>query len=333
MKPIVSAQGWALDIAVELDRHLIGFAGHFLRASDERRQVLAAYFSVHLLVAEALESSAMAGHAQLLLGADHQDVLAAAYGAVPAGMRRALARAGGQPHDPKFYCYLHNLLSCPPHSKVASTLGQIEKIDFTRLRVLKRLPASLACAQVVSLMPNVDYVTSALSLIDLLVSAGVDRDALADALMKIENRTQLNAFWQRWSLKTNFPSHPVPASQSYRPVQDGEGLKASARRFRNCSERYLAAVLDGKCAFAEFEHLGQLVVVHLRNRQGKWMLDDVYGRQNRSVGAVTRSKATEYLASHGVLENAERQKASIGWEALRDLTSGIGFYDEDDEDV
>lgn len=332
MKPITPVQGWTLDIAVELDRHWMGFVGYFLRASDERRQVIAAYFAMRMHQVEVSESSAMTEHAQLLLKADHQRILAEAFGEVPAGLRQALARAGGQPHEHRFYSYLHDLLTYPPHQKTASTLAQIGKIDLERLRVLKRLPEDLASARLAVMIRDVDYVTSALSLINLLVSANIDRDALTEALLKVESRTHLSAFWRRWSLKTDFPIHPVPASPSYRPIQDGAGLKASARAFRNCSERYLASVLEGKSAFAEFEHTDQQVVVHLVNRRGEWMFGGAYGRQNRNVSLTVQSEVLEYLARHGVLERCDRQKASARWDALRDLTSRVGFYDEDDEE-
>ncbi|GAA0677852.1 hypothetical protein FHT00_003606 [Sphingomonas insulae] len=332
MKSIVSVQGWTLDIAVELDRHSMGFAGYFFRASDERRQVIAAYFAMRMPQVDVMESSAMTEHAQLLLKADHQHILIEAFGKVPVGLRPALARAGGQPHEPRFYRYLHDLLTNPPHQMLASALGQIGKIDLTRLRVLKRLPEDLAYGRLAVIMRDVDYVTSALSLIDLLVSANVDRDALTGALVKVESRSQLSAFWRRWALKTTFPSHPVPPSSFYAPIQDGHALKASALRFRNCSERYLAAVLEGKAAFAEFEHVDQHVVVHLLNRRGEWMFESAYGRQNRNVSAAVRSEVLEYLASHGVFERCDRQKAPGRWEALRDLTSRVGFYDEDDEE-
>jgi hypothetical protein len=117
MKEIASAQGWALD------------------------------FAMRLLPADVLESSAMNEHAKLLLEANHQRILAEAFGAVPAGLRQALARAGGQPHEHRFYRYLHDLLTYPPHQKIASTLGQIDKIDLMRLRVLKRLPEDLTSAR------------------------------------------------------------------------------------------------------------------------------------------------------------------------------------------
>lgn len=331
MKPIAPVQGWTLDIAVELDRHSTGFAGYFLRASGERRQVIAAYFAMRMLQVDVSESSSMTEHAQLLLKADHRRILAEAFGAVPAGLRQALARAGGQPHEHRFYPYLHDLLTYPPHQKIGSTLGQMGKIDLTRLRVLKRLPEDLASARLAVMFRDVDYVRSALSLIDLLANAGVNRGALTDALVKVESRAQLTSFWRRWALKTTFPRHPVPASAFYDPIQDGVALKASARRFQNCSERYLAAVLEGRAAFAEFEHEGERVVIHLQHFQGKWVVDDVYARQNRTVDTPIRSAAIKHLASFGFFEKTCRTDSANSWDTLRDFTSGFAFYDDDDD--
>jgi hypothetical protein len=156
---------------------------------------------------------------------------------------------------------------------------------------------------------------------------------LTDALVKVESRAQLKSFWRRWSLKTTFPHHPVPTSAFYGPIKDGLALKASALRFRNCSERYLAAVLEGKAAFAEFEHEGERVVIHLQHFQGEWVVDDVYARQNRTVDPRVQSAAIQHLASFGIYEKTCRTKRSNRWDALRDLTSGFAFYDDDDDET
>jgi hypothetical protein len=87
---IAPLTGWALDSVAELDRHAPGFAGSYLRASDERRQVIAAYLAVAPIPFDDGHRARLS--ADFLGGADHRAILRAGFGSVPVGLRGALAR-------------------------------------------------------------------------------------------------------------------------------------------------------------------------------------------------------------------------------------------------
>lgn len=98
---IAPLTGWALDSVAELDRHAPGFAGAYLRSSDERRQVIAAYLAVAPIPFDDGHRARLS--ADFLGGADHRAILRAGFGSVPVGLRGALARSGPQPFDRRYY--------------------------------------------------------------------------------------------------------------------------------------------------------------------------------------------------------------------------------------
>lgn len=100
---------WAFDQIIEIDRHT-PFCGAFFRASDERRQVIAAY-----LAEKPPREDEMNEVGNFLLEADHRAILERAYGEYIEGSRGALRRAGEAVHEEPFYALLRQLLWEPPH--------------------------------------------------------------------------------------------------------------------------------------------------------------------------------------------------------------------------
>ena len=98
---------WAFDHIVEIDRHT-PFCGAFFRASDERRQIIAAYLS-----AKPPTSDEMGDVGRFLLEADHRAILERAYGSYIKGHRGALRRVGDVVAEVRVYTLLHQLLADP----------------------------------------------------------------------------------------------------------------------------------------------------------------------------------------------------------------------------
>ncbi len=94
MQNIKPIGGWSLDYIVALDLHRPGTAGDFLRASDERRQVIAALLSTKPIPSDPLEAADLAAFTSK---GGHREMLTAACETLPAGLRGALARSG--PHS------------------------------------------------------------------------------------------------------------------------------------------------------------------------------------------------------------------------------------------
>ncbi|CAM3365268.1 hypothetical protein [Sphingomonas zeae] len=320
---IAPLTGWALDSVAELDRHAPGFAGSYLRASDERRQVIAAYLAVAPIPFDDGHRARLS--ADFLGGADHRAILRAGFGSVPVGLRGALARSGPQPLDRRYYERLFRLLMRPPHREIVRTINQLPQLDHQRLRIAQRLPAQVCCANVVSVITSIKEAHDVAALIGLLIANGADADGLFAAIRKVETARALAGVWQRWSRQMTFGVHPVPASETYLPIVGANDLRRLGLRFNNCAERYIVGCLNGFDAFAEFKANNKALVVHLRRKREHWMIEGMFGKHNACPPPALRAEAIKYLAQHGVGEKPPRESPSGEWEVLNRLAHPFRF--------
>lgn len=320
--------GWALDTVVELDCHLAGFAGSYLRSSDERRQVVAAYMAVKLIGGGAAATRDIAG---FLTRADHRTILQSAFGDVPRGLRGALRRSGSQPHEIGFYAALNELLSSPPHAGIGRSIAVLTEINPLKLSVARKLPAEVCVANVIDAVKSVKAADDTAKVIELLIANGVDRAALIGAVRSVGSSRGLSELWRRWTRRTVFDRHPVPASPDYAPVRNAGELRRLARRYRNCAEHYIPSVLDGFDHFAQFDSGGQACVVHVKRRGGVWYLEDLFGKHNARPHPALRAAATAYLREHGVSPWPSTKAETGEWAVLHRLSSS-GRYDFEEDD-
>lgn len=321
MTDIEPVTGWSLSYIVELDTHRSGTAGAFLRASAERRQVIAAFLASKPLPSCAREAAALA---EFISTATHRDILSEAFPTVPYGLRGALARSGPQPHPPSFYRLLYRLLTSP--TDTAGVINQLEELNPRRLMIAQRLPFDIRLPNVVQLIANPRQAADVVKLVDLFSSNGIDRASLAEALRRVSTRKQMMHLWDRWSQKLLFPPHPVPPSQHYTPISSGAELRRIALKYRNCARHYLVEVMETDAAFAEFGCAGGEAVVHLKRRKHNWTLNGLFGKRNEAVPPVVRTPVTNYLQEHGV-QTSNAEDAESEWAVLGRLSGRHMFVD------
>lgn len=313
---IVPLQGWALDRIVQFDEACPGFAGTYLRASPERRQVIAAFMSVARVGSDKEREAAA-----MLASADHRTILGHAFPAVPSGLRRALAKSGAQPHDPTYYRDLHNaLFSGRRH--VQAAIMQSPKLTPDRLAIITALPADLCDARIVC---RIEARADAhdLSLVTgLLAERGIDRAEFVHALRR--STAPLKKVVQRWALQLAFPPHPIPPTEEYQPIRDGAELRKVALAYQNCSRRYINASITGENAFGEFiDSDGRKALICLQMHEGIWTLDGVYVRRNRQVATDLDKRARAFAAQHGILERNYNTRVDDPISALKRLTRSV----------
>lgn len=320
----IRSMSWALARITELDVIAPGLAGSFLRASDERRQVLAAFLAV-----EGDRRPPDQEVAQILKRSRHDALLHLAYGDIPIGFRSALGRAGRSIHPKRFYRYLFLVLSTRGEHRSHDVVQQLPTLEPSRLRVLRALPERLRAARLVALHRDVTHARETAELYRLLTDIGADGEALAKALREVDTARQLSECWRRWSWRVRFPEPPVPASPTYAPVTEAAELKRLALRFRNCGRRYLADVLEGRHAFAIFCSDAGEAVIHLRRREERWWLKDAIGRRNLPISSALRREVEAHLAHHGV-ERLPPHKPERGpWDVLREVSNRWEYEDEE----
>ena len=321
MEQIAPVSGWSLDYIVELDHHRPGTAGAFLRASAERRQVVAALLSTTPLPGCA---AAMADLAYFVSSATHRELLGEAFKAVPVGFRGALARSGPQPHPRTFYRLLHKLLSAPEHAAVAGVIKHTDQLDPQRLLIAERLPGDICTPSLVALMPHPRHASDVGKLMSLLSENGVDRRALAEAVRRVTTRDQLSQLWDRWAEKLKFPPHPILASEEHVPITTGEELRRVALRYRNCVRHYITQIMQRESAFSEYRYAGRSAVIHLRLRQRGWTLEGIFGHRNERVSTPMLAAAEQFFGERGVWTG--RRPGDDGeWAVLGRLSERLMF--------
>jgi len=309
---IAPISGWVLDrIANDLDRARAGFAGFYLRASDERRQVVAAFLSVSPLN-EATEKES----ASLLMEAGHHAILHIAFGTVPTGFRAALGRSGAQAHAATYYRDLFKMLSDgQPH--IITAIQRLPALTPERLLVMGELPTDLCDARIVYRIKDAGHASDLILAADLLEKRGVSRHAVVEALCQSVN---LNETIKRWSFRMPFPKGPIPACSGYRPITNGVELRKIALKYRNCVRGYLSAAMAGDHAFGEFTANGHDVLISYDRAGGLWIADGVHGRSNLAVHAELSKEAFAFAGRHGIPDRRSSNRTDKAVEALRRLS-------------
>lgn len=311
MDSIEPLSGWLLDRVVVLDEAKPGFAGSMLRASAERRQVVAAYVAT---VEPANDLAEEAAH--FLMECRHHSILQLAFEHVPVGFRAALARCGAGVHDRDFYIRLWALLARGPQH-VITTIRHTAKLNAERLAIITSLPIDLCDHRISAKIKDKAQADDIVLAVDLLARRGLDRAAIVEALCQ---STKLADTIKRWSLRIPFPRGPISASEHYRPVNNGVELAATAKRYRNCSRRYFTSLLEGDHAFGEFNHQGRDCLISFDRSNGYWLVEGAYAFRNSEVQTELSDAAYAFAARHGVLTRRATDRGDKPMEALRRLS-------------
>lgn len=319
---------WSIDLALEIDRAVPGFCGAFLRASDERRQVIAAY-----LAAKSSSQEQLVEAADLLLTANHRSILTAAFGQSIPGMRVALRRAGSVTHERRFYLLLRRLLARPRHRQIRPAIERLSSLNTRKLRVLHLLPQSICHAKVVDCIRNVRQALDISIAFRLLVSRGVDEDELASAISRVRDEYGFIKVFETQLLKCRSVQHPIPADEHYRPICSARELREIARKYRNCAGSHIVDLLEepSRHAFAEVTRGAEGAVVHLVREGTEWRLEELAGPQNGTVGSAMKQCAVRHLREHGV-NVISVGRPSSKWSAVRRITEWHDWDDDDDAD-
>lgn len=328
MKQVAPLRGWLLNRAAEIDEQCPGFLGSLIRGSLERRQVTAAYLSLHAPRTRFQSDRALG---EFLTTASHDVVLQAAFGSSPVGLRGALGRSGGRPHPRKFYRYLHALLLSSARPETRRMILTLEQVNPGYLRIARALPTDLRFASLVETLEDIDDARALAILVELLAGSGLERAELRRALRSVSSREGIHRFVVSWAFRTALPPHPVPGSDHYHPVAHASELRRLALKHRNCARSHLANVLEEKAAFALFRMRDKEAVVHLVNDDRGWHLDQVYGTANSRPESELAIQAMAHLARHGVVLRRSRQRPPSPWDPLRRLSGFENFQAEPDE--
>jgi hypothetical protein len=320
MDVIEPLSGWLLSRIVQMDAASpkSGFAGFMLRASIERRQVVAAF-----LAATEPTNHANEEVVYILMEGRHSAILRLAYGYVTAGFRSALARCGAQTHERAFYPRLWELLNSGSQHIVIA-IQRAPELDPDRLSIITSLPVDLCDSRINTKINDKAQAADIVLAVDLLERRGLDR---ADIIEALRRSTKLTDTIKRWSLRMPFPAGPIRACDGYRPITNGLDLAATARRYRNCSRRYFTSLLSAEHAFGEFRHDEQEVLISYDRSQGYWLVEGVYGYRNENLPASVSDAAYAFAARNGVMTRRMTDRSDNAMQALRRLSRYYADWD------
>lgn len=117
--------------------------------------------------------------------AGHADILSAAFGTVPSGLRTCLARGGDRQHSRRHYQYLAALLAHPERDSIRTIVRRLDPVTPEKLPIVRALPHPLRDARLVSTLRSVDDARDLARFFRLLVGAGVQEVALKQSLSMI----------------------------------------------------------------------------------------------------------------------------------------------------
>lgn len=318
MESIEPISGWMLNSIVALDKVRSGFAGHMLRSSIERRQVVAAFLAAAGSTEDVDEETI-----HILMEGRHGAILRMAYEYVPAGFRTALAKCGAQPHDREFYSRLWSILKGGPCHAITA-VQSAPTLDPDRLSIITSLPDDLCDRRISTKIKDKAQANDIVLAVDLLERRGLDRAEIVEALRR---STKLSDTIKRWSLRMPFPRGPIRACDGYRPIVDGLDLAATAKRYRNCSRRYFTSLLSADHAFGEFQHDEMAVLISFDRSQGYWLVEGIYAHRNGGVPPVVSEAAYAFAAKHGVMTRRMVDRSDNAMEALRRLSRYYADWD------
>ncbi|WP_170003239.1 hypothetical protein [Pseudopontixanthobacter vadosimaris] len=290
---ITETRNWAIKQISQLDLLCPGIAGHFLRSSHERTQVLSAYLAFR----ETADLNA--DETYELLHATHDRILSLALSEVPQGFRSALSRATKRSHPRAFYHQLHAILSSaePTERRAFSYLTDLDLDLLSRWTVT---PPAMRRWDFVGIFDDVEEIEEFFSAIEVLSSSGICKTVVTERFSSIQSRKALAQAFNDLLSQINFRGFPIAGNVFISPVRSVAELKRLARIFRNCSASYTYEVLDGSSLFYIINELEPRGMVRLEKEQGSWVIADMVGRSNQPLPETIVADVARYFEAAGV---------------------------------
>lgn len=309
---------WAMDAILRLDESQTGFLRFLHCASGLRRQGVflaltrldvgdVCKFAWSLTRSggrpELKALSPYAVVASALMKMRVREILSFVFGAVPHGLLSALSRCGYDPLEEDSYSLLYAICDDPKNEARRLLLRHVQSIDDKTLHVVWRLPKALLSKEVLGQITRpeqIEQYSSALRLIQGLHPSITEKD-LATSLSQMSGMNGLARWMTRWVERADHlpTSLPYSGGDVLRPLISAADMKDAARRYRNCLRRRIGDVALGRAIY--YEHIDGAVAELRGLSGGQWLLEGIYGPQNRCpAGKVIYSIRTT-LEAAGVL--------------------------------
>ncbi len=268
--------GWATGRVIAALQYEPGLLADLIFLSRTRMHLIA------LALAHA-ESDAPAELRQILFHGSAGDILDAAIGRRPVGLKRVIQCLPGNVLEAESYRRLVQLLDDPAASKL---LYQTSMIDDPAIKMFDDIPAVLRSV-VLPMQAQLFGIYSLGDGLRYLVRRGAapSFDALLAEFADVRQPEQLVA-----KIKSIVEALPLPDALPTvqvglaRRIDHATDLRKLAKRWKNCLESYIWRVDEGGCAIYLWEHAGiQAVCAVTRCSRLGWFLNEVNGPRNAEI--------------------------------------------------
>ncbi|MFZ1743674.1 MAG: hypothetical protein WAT93_12520 [Pontixanthobacter sp.] len=305
---IDESRNWAINTIAEMDIRHAGLAGHFLRSSHERKQVITAYLA-HVCI-EAISDQSITA----LSYATHDEILRLALGNVPSGLRGALSRSLPKSHPKTYYRLLVAILRAVSESE-RQALSHQQNLDLDFLERWSLVPSELREPSFLSIFKDTTELEELLFAVEVLEKAGLCRATIISRISNVSSVKNLSVAVRALLAMLEFPKPPLSGNATICAVSNVAELNTFARKLRNCSASLIFDVLDGRAYFYVIHPESPEAMVHLEFEDGKWIINDIVGKVNRPVSREVGQTVFDYFESQGVHRSVSCRPSS--WDAVR----------------
>lgn len=306
--------GWALDALLQIDFAKPGLLRFLHTASDLRRQAVFLVLarldwdrldgcSPWALKACSLEGDPTGALATALASVRVRDLIGNVFGATPTGLIGALSRCGSDPLEEFNYTLLHDIFDDPKNKPRRALLRHAPKIDDDLVDVVWRLPKALLRPEVLNHIKSSDDIAQYASALNVLrrLHPKISDEDFALSLSQMSPGSSLAHWIRRWIERALHlpPALPFAGDKEMRPLLSASDMKEVARRYQNCLRRRIGDVALGRAAY--YEHIDGAIAELRGLSKGNWVLEGIYGPQNRHALPGTVRAIRWKLEGAGVL--------------------------------
>ena len=289
---------WILDVLGELDVRAPGLAGHFLRSSHERQQVISA-----CIACRSHEPSK--ADLDILQHRSHDEMLSHFVSRPTTGFRPALRQSTQAYHPRVYYRMLAHLLRRHSPSE-RKRFSHLRDLDLGMLMRWRSAPISLRTPTVLSLFHDREDVRHFVEARRILIENGIDAERIDDDLRGLNNRRSLPKLIEKWTSDLRLSPSPY-CSDVLVPVQTVGELRGLGRYLRSCSASFSFNSLAERSAFLRTIDRDETIgMVHLELEGGEWLICEIVGKANRSHGRTVMESVYNELKGAGFIVCRER---------------------------
>jgi hypothetical protein len=231
-----------------------------------------------------------------LLTTSSKELIQNAYGSVPPGFLKILAKLPAKAKSRRFYKHLHQLLSQTPGlaTSLANTI-----LDENFIDLLIHLPPDHKDIKVANAFSSTENFDAFKAICDAFNDQ--EPNFLNTALSLIKNNTSLERLFYRFYEEIAFAEPVLPKHPQLMYIHDGRAMCKVARSWENCLAQYVEEALRNEVQYYIFTtESGEEILFAMKNDHPfGWYQNEVKTKSNDSPDLEQQVELDDFLKSVG----------------------------------